>query len=85
VQVEIGSHFKGVISDLGEVLPLVELDKGCGDGACLGIAYWRPGMTQEEIVENDDSTDPQWITSQVAANLRRWISSLSRPSSNPKQ
>jgi len=73
------------ISDLGEVLPLVELDKGCGDGACLGIAYWRPGMAQEEIVENDDSTDPQWITSQVAASLRRWISSLSRPSSNPKQ
>lgn len=68
------------LSDSGEVLCLRELDKGCGDGACLGVAYWHPGMSNEEVLENDESSDPQWISPQVAASLRQWASTLTRAS-----
>jgi hypothetical protein len=71
------------LSNSGEILPLVELDKGCGDSACLGIAYWRPGMSKPEIIQNEDSNDPQWILHQAAVSLREWTSTLVRSSSNP--
>jgi hypothetical protein len=65
------------LSDLGEVLYLAEIDKSCGEaGVCMGIAYWRPGMEKGEIIERDDSSDPQWITPEVAARLHEWGSTL---------
>jgi hypothetical protein len=61
------------LSDAGEVLYLIELDKSCGQKeVCYGIAYWHPGLPKGEIIVNDDSFDPQWITPQIAARLHEW-------------
>jgi len=73
----MGTHS---VSDSGEVLYLVELEnESCGGPACTGIAYWRPGMSKGEIVESEDSSDPQWITPGVAARLHEWASTVTSP------
>ena len=73
----MGTH---AVSDSGEVLYLVELEReSCGDRPCMGIAYWRPGMSKGELVETEDSSNPQWITPEVAARLHEWASSLASP------
>ena len=64
------------VSDAGEVLYTEDLKKFCGEFACTGIEYRHLGESKGEILEGDDSFDPQWITPRIAERLHQWGSSL---------
>jgi hypothetical protein len=69
------------VSDSGQILYHIDLDKSCGDaGFCIGLAYWSPGMAKGEVIETEDTGQPQWITPQMAARLHEWSSTLTSPS-----
>jgi hypothetical protein len=82
------SNFSGLsegtsVSDAGEVLYMFELEKSCGPVSCMGIKYWRPGMSKGEVIENEDSYDAQWITPATAARLHEWNTHMLQGAAKP--
>ena len=76
VDLDANNRSTEAVSDRGEVLYSIGTEKLCGQFACNGIEYRRPGAAKGEILEGDDSFDPQWITPQIAERLHGWASSL---------